>query len=298
MEVHTVRTPLYHSHLGEEKHQMLNLNRRLETYLSRVKLLEEENAALAKELHTLRHSGHGPSTLRKGLEEELHQARLEADAAWRDRVHTEVEVGRLTEVLQALDLQRQKEVQAQVEAKTKLEQSRRDLEEEHRAQIWLREKVHQLEQEMGLLVQTHQEDVAHLEATLTHSRATVSPNFTQRCSPTPNLLQLGQEYTLRATRARQETAEAYQGQLARLEESLNQSRSRLTQVVHERSESQLKLRALEKEVASAQDVRLRLEKAATQQRDQHSWEIREFQVRVELTYYSSFSLNLTSVFYE
>ncbi|XP_040899619.1 nestin [Toxotes jaculatrix] len=280
MELHTVHKTSHHSHLGEEKHQMLNLNRRLETYLSRVKLLEEENVLLSKEIQALRCSHHGALTHRKGLEEELRRARLELDAAWRDRVHAELEVGRLTEEFQALDLQRQREAQAHVKAKTTLEQSRKELEEEQRAQIWLREKVSQLEHEMRFLIQSHQEDVAHLEATLTHSRATVPPTLAQRGNETPNLLQLGQEYSQRATRAWQEAAETYEGQLAQLEGTLNQARSHLTQVGQEKSESQLRLQALEREIASAQDVRLHLEKNAAQKRDKHSQEIQQLQTHV------------------
>lgn len=271
----------HHSHLGEEKHQMLNLNRRLETYLNRVKLLEEENALLAKEIQALRRSNHGVSTWRKGLEGELRQVRLEVDAAWTDRVNTEMEVRRVTEELQALDQLRQREAQAHVEAKKKLEQSRKELEEEQRAQIWLREKVNQLEHEMRHLIQTHQEDVAHLEATLSHSRAAMPPTLAQRGNQTPYLQQLGQEYSQRATRAWQEAAEAYQGQLDQLEESLNQARSRLAQVGQEKSESLLKLQALEKEIASAQDVRLHLEKTAAQQGDRYSREVQQLQVREE-----------------
>ncbi|CAK6974994.1 nestin [Scomber scombrus] len=281
MELHRVHQPFYHSHLGDEKHQMLNLNQRLETYLSQVKLLEEENAHLAKEIQALRHSNHGALSHRKSLEEELRQARLEVDAAWKDRVYTEVEVGKLTEELQTLDLQRQKVAQARVDANKKSEKSRQELEEEHRAQIWLKQKVSQLEHEMTHLIQTHQDNVAHLEAKITHSRAAVPTTFAQRGNLTPNLLQLDQEYSQRANRAWQETAEAHQGQLAWLEESLNQARSRLMQVGQEKSESQLKLRALEKEIASAQDVRMHLEKTAFQQRDKHSLEIQQLQDHLE-----------------
>lgn len=259
---------------------MLNLNRRLETYLSGVKLLEEENALLAKEIQALRRSGHGAATRRKGLEEELRRARLEVDTAWWDRVHTEIEVGKLTEELQALDLQRQREAQAQMQAKKKLEESKKELVEEQRAQSWLREKVRQLEHEMRHLIQTHQEDVAHLEATMSQSRSTMPPTLAQRGNQTANLLQLGQEYSQSATRAWREAAEAYQGQLARLEESLNQARNRLTQVGQEKNESQLKLQALEKEIASAQDVKLHLEKTVAQQGLKYSQEIQRLQVNI------------------
>ncbi|XP_042371215.1 nestin-like [Plectropomus leopardus] len=282
MELHSAQRPLrlHSSHsLTEEKHAMLNLNHRLEAYLSRVKLLEEENTLLEKQIQTLRRSGQGASGRRRGLQEELRQVRLEVDAAWRDRVLTELEVCRVAEELRALDLQRQKEAQAHVEAKKKVEQSRRELEEEQRAQVWLREKVNQLEHEMRLLIQTHQKDVAHLEAKLSQSRTTMPPTMTQRSNQTPDLLQLEQELSQRASRAWQEAAEAYQGQLERLEESLNQTRSRLTQLGEEKNQSQLKLRQLEEEISSEQEVRLRLEKNAAAQGDRYDHEIQQLQVR-------------------
>ncbi|XP_034552977.1 nestin [Notolabrus celidotus] len=281
MELFSVHKTFQQSHMGEEKHQMLNLNRRLETYLSRVKHLEEENALLANEIQALRRSSHGALTRRKGLEEELHRGRLEVDAAWRDRVYTEVEVGKMVEELHALDLQRQREAQAQVEAKVRLEKSRKELQEEHRAQVWLREKVSQLENELMHMIQTHEDDVAHLEAKLSLSRSTVPPTSAQRRNQNPNLLELGHEFSQRATMAWQEAAEAYQGQLAQLEESLNHARGRLTQVNQEKSESQLKLRGLEKEIASAQDIRVHLEKTAVQQGESYSQELQELQEHLE-----------------
>ncbi|XP_060936909.1 nestin [Limanda limanda] len=266
--------------MGDEKQQLLNLNGRLETYLSRVKHLEEENLMLAEEIGFLRHSSHGASTRRKGLEEELRRARLELDAAWMDRAHTEKEVGRLAEEFEFLELQRQKEAQAHIKAKKMVEQSRKELDEEQRAKMWLREQVSQLEHEMSHLIQTHQEDVAHMEATLSQCRAT-RPPMAQRGNQTPNLLQLGQEFSQRATRAWQEAAEIHQDQLAQLEESLDQARGRLTRVAQEKSESQLRLRALEKEMDSHRDVRLHLETSAAQQRDGHEQEIQQLQAHLE-----------------
>uniref|UniRef100_A0A8C5N909 IF rod domain-containing protein n=1 Tax=Gouania willdenowi TaxID=441366 RepID=A0A8C5N909_GOUWI len=239
-----------------QKHQMLNLNRRLETYLSRVKHLEEENELLAKEIQGMRYNNQGAQVHRMSMEEELRQTRQAVDEAWRDRVLAEFEVNKMVEELESLDLQRQREAEARMRAKTKLEQSRKELEEEQRAQIWLRQKVSQLEQEINILIQNHHEDVAHLETQLTQSKV----RMPQRVQQTPNLLQLGQEYSQRATRAWQEAAEAYQFQLARMEESLDQARGRLSQVNQEKEEIQLKLKALEKEIVSEHEVRQHLER--------------------------------------
>ncbi|KAM3873515.1 nestin [Diretmus argenteus] len=260
---------------------MLDLNQRLETYLSRVKLLEEENYLLQKEIQALRRSRQGASSRRKGLENELHQARVEVEATWRDRDQTELEVRSLAEELHALVLQRQKQAEARAEAKTKLEESRKEMVEEQGAQMWLREKVKQLEKEIQLLIQSHQEDVAHMEATLTHSQPAMPPMLALTSNQMPNLLQLGKEYSQRASRAWQEAAEAYQGLAELQEESLNQARNRLAQVGQERSENQMKLQALEKELASAQDISLHLEKAVAQQRDKQSQEIQQLQDHLE-----------------
>ncbi|KAK5861699.1 hypothetical protein PBY51_017155 [Eleginops maclovinus] len=274
MELHKA---IHHSYLGNEKHQMLNLNRRLETYLSRVKLLEQENALLAKEIEAMRHSNRGASTRRKGLEDEVRRVRMEVEAAWGERVLAEMEVCKVAEELQDLDLQRQREAQAQVEARKKMEESRKELDEEQRAQMWLREKVNQLEHEMMHLIQTHQEDVVNMEAELSSSRAPMPPVLAQRGHQKLDLLQVGQELSQKATRAWQEAAEVHQAQLDQLEESLNQSRSRLKEVNKEKKESEMKLRALEKEKASAQDVRMHLERTAQQQGDGYSEEIQTLQ---------------------
>lgn len=282
MELHSIYKTSNRSHLAEEKHQMLDLNKRLETYLSRVKHLEEENVLLAEEIAALRQRNHGASGHRKALEEELRHARLELDAAWREKVLSEYEFRSIAEEFQMLDQQRQREAQAHVEAKTMVEQSRKELEEEQRAQMWLRQKVSQLEYEIKLLIQNHQEEVTHVEATLAQSRATMPPILAHRGKhQSPDILQLRQELSLKATRAWEEAAGAYQGQLEKLEESLNQTMGRLAQVGQEKRESQLRLQALEKEITSAQDIRIHLEKSANQQREQHCQEIQQMKVRAE-----------------
>ncbi|KAK1895385.1 Nestin [Dissostichus eleginoides] len=212
-------------HLGDEKHQMLNLNRRLETYLSRVKLLEQENALLEKEIEAMRCSNRGASSRRKGLEEEMLQVRLEVESAWRERVFAEMEVCKVAEELQNLDFQRQREAE---------------------------------------------EDVGHMEAEISRSRATMTPMMAQRGNQTLDLLQ-------RATRAWQVEAEVHQTQLDQLEDTLNQSRSRLSEVNKEKKESEMKLRALEKEMDSARDVRKHLERNAQQQGDGFKEEIQTLQ---------------------
>ncbi|XP_071253594.1 nestin-like [Salvelinus alpinus] len=277
MELHRLRH--HHSHRTDDKLQMLNLNQRLETYLGRVRLLEEENKLLCQEIQALRGSGQGG---RMGLEDKLSLARQEVEEAWRKKDQVELELGSLGEELQVLGLQRQWEADAHGEVKKKLADSRKQMEEERRAQIWLREKVSQLEKQIQFQIQTHQEDVAGFQATLTHVRPALPPPPPQTGTQLPSLQELGEEYSQMAVRAWHEAAMVFQGQVDSLDESLNQARTRLAQVGQEKIESQLKLQALENELQSAQDRRQCLERSVAKQRDRQRQEIQNLQAHLDV----------------
>eukprot|EP00063_Salmo_salar_P042671 XP_014017506.1 PREDICTED: nestin isoform X1 [Salmo salar] len=277
MELHSLRH--YHSHRTDDKLQMLNLNKRLETYLGRVRLLEEENKLLSQELQALRGSCQGG---RMGLEDKLSLARQEVEEAWREKDRVELELGSLGEELQVLGLQRQWEADAHGEVKKKLADSRKEMEEEKRAQIWLREKVSQLEKQIQFQIQIHQEDVAGFQATLIHVRPALPPPPPQTGTQLPSLQDLGEEYSQMAVRAWHEAAMVFQGQLDSLGESLNQARTRLAQVGQEKIESQLKLQALENELQSVQDRRQHLERSVAKQRDRQRQEIQNLQAHLEV----------------
>ncbi|XP_051922419.1 nestin isoform X2 [Hippocampus zosterae] len=260
----------HYRHMDHEKHQMLDLNRRLQSYLGRVKLLEEENTMLSQEIQAQRCSHHGASVREKSLKEDLHRARAELETVWRERVYTEMEVCKLSEEIQMVERHCQKEALAQAEVKAKMEVSKKELEEEHGAQRWLRERIKQLEEEMDHLVRNHEADVAHLETMLSHS---IPPSTT----PNLDLLQLEQELSQQASRAWHETAEAYQAQLDQLEESLRETAARLGQAEHHKNEYQAHLRALERDRLSEGDVRRQLEETAEQQREEHRQHINTLQ---------------------
>ena len=258
---------------------MLGLNRRLEAYLGRVQQLEGQNHLLRREIQALRQGQQEERWGWPGLDKELGRARAEVEAACGERDRVELEAGCLARELQELGQHRQWLAQAQQEVQAQLEDSARELEQEQRAHMWLREKVEQLEQEIHLQIQGHQEDVEHLEASLCSSRPAAGAPFPGPGQQAPSVLELGQEYSARATQAWAEADEAYQSQVLRLEESLDQARAQLNEVGQERSQSQQKLRFLEKELAVAREVMAGLERNMSHQEDTHHQELQHLQVR-------------------
>ncbi|XP_061103091.1 nestin [Conger conger] len=264
-------------HLGSEKQQMLDLNKRLEMYLSRVKLLEEENELLKEEIHALQGS-RKPQAWRGELDGQLRRARGEVEAAWMERDRVELVVANLSEDLQTLQLRRQKEAATQAEVKKSLTESKKEMEEERRAQIWLREKVAQLEKELQFQLEIHQEEVSALQARLSHARPVLmSPPHTEAL----HLQDLGQEYSQRASQVWQEAATAYQAQVKRLEDTLSQTRDHLGQVTQEKREGNLMVQCLAKDLDGARTRKKLLEQKLSQQRSSELKELELLQAHLE-----------------
>ncbi|XP_036439922.1 nestin [Colossoma macropomum] len=275
MEIPSVRQLL--PHVGEEKYQMLELNKRLESYLGRVKLLEEENQLLRGEIQALQRN-RDTKGQRQAHEEALNLARREAQAAWMKKDRVELEVSNLVEEMEVLNAQRQKERAAQAKAKRKLAEYKKMMEDEWRTQIWLREQAAHLENEVSLQVQVHQEEMASLKSTSALSKPILlAPQHGQTIS----LQGLGEEYSQRAALAWQVAAGVYQRQVEQLEDSLNQARAHMAQINQEKKENQLYVQDLAKELESTKVKRELLEKNITQQRERQNQELQQLQVEVE-----------------
>ncbi|XP_048117756.1 nestin [Alosa alosa] len=277
-----VRPPQSYTCLGQEKHQMLDLNRRLESYLGRVQYLEMENHVLREEIQTLRSSHEPRAQQRRALEAALQEAREELQRAWTEKDKLDVQMGNLSEELQAVECQRQKVAAARAEAQGRLAESRRELEDEHRAQIWLKDAAAQLENELHFQTQVHQEDVSAMKASLAQARPLqLAPAHAHTHTHAPSACDLGLEYSQQAAQAWRAASEAYERQAQRLEESLGQAKARLSHISQERRENQMKLQSLTKDLEAARAKKDMLERRVTHQRDRQSQDITQLQVHVE-----------------
>lgn len=274
MEISSFRNPI--SYTGAEKYEMLELNRRLESYLNHVKLLEEENQLLWGEIQDMR-KNQDTGGQWKAQEQGLSLAREELQNAWREKDHVELEVSNMLEEIKNLNILRQKEKSAQVEIKKKLAESRKTLEDEKRMHIWLREQAAHLEKEISLQAHVHQEDLAALRSSCSISKPVLmAPQHSQ----TLNLQGLGEEYSHRAAQAWHEAAGVYQTKMKKLEETLDQTRAHMTLIKQEKKETQLQVHGLAKELESAKTKRELIEKNMVQQRQRQNQDLQHLQVKL------------------
>ncbi|GAB0200911.1 nestin [Grus japonensis] len=263
--------------LGEESLQMWDLNKRLEAYLARVKFLEEENEVLRAEIQSAKGSPAGDSWRAK-YEEELRALRDALDHAFREKCTVELARDNLYEEVQQVKSRCQKEQAAREEAKKQLSLSRKELEEERRAQIWLKERAVQLEKEVEALLEVHEEEKAGLDQEI----ASFSQGLESfRCAPVAFQPVEVEDYSKRLSEIWKGAVETYKTEVSQLEGSLCQAKENLWKAVEDNQQSQLQLQHLEKDLAGLKARKEMLEENLARQWQEQRGEAEKFQLAME-----------------
>ncbi|XP_059688319.1 nestin [Gavia stellata] len=263
--------------LGEESLQMWDLNKRLEAYLARVKFLEEENEVLRAEIQSAKGSPAGDSWRAK-YEEELRALRDALDHAFREKCTAELARDNLYEEVQQVKGRCQKEQAAREEAKKQLSLSRKELEEERRAQIWLKERAVQLEKEVEALLEVHEEEKAGLDQEI----ASFSQSLESfRCAPVAFQPVEVEDYSKRLSEIWKGAVETYKTEVSQLEGSLCQAKENLWKAVEDNQQNQLQLQHLEKDLAGLKARKEMLEESLARQWQEQRGEAEKFQLAME-----------------
>uniref|UniRef100_A0A8C5WWU1 IF rod domain-containing protein n=1 Tax=Laticauda laticaudata TaxID=8630 RepID=A0A8C5WWU1_LATLA len=263
--------------LGEESLQMWDLNKRLEAYLARVKFLEEENELLKAEIQGLK-GGLVETPWRAKYEVEVATLRATLDQAYQEKCMVELARDSLYEEVQQVKSRCQRERAAQEEAKMFLSLSKKEMEEEKRAHIWLREKATQLEKEMEDVVVAHQEELLRLDQEMT--------SFSQRLDGfrvVPICFQPVEveDYAKRLTNIWKGAVETYKMEVSQLEASLCEAKENLWKATEHKRQNQLQLQQLEKELASLKIRKKTLEESLSQQWAQQQGGAEKLQMAME-----------------
>ncbi|NXD72973.1 TANA protein, partial [Eolophus roseicapillus] len=260
----------------EESLQMWELNKRLEAYLARVKVLEEENEALRAEIQSAR-SGPTGDQRRGKYEEELRALRAALRDAYSGKCAAELARDSLYEEVQQVRSRCQKEQAAREAAKQQLSLSRKELEEERRAQIWLKESAVRLQKEVEALLEVHEEEKAGLEQDIAGFSQSLE-SF--RCAPVAFQPLEVEDYTKRLSEIWKGAVETYKTEVSQLEGSLCQAKESLWKAVEDNQQSQLQLQRLEKDLAGLKARKEMLEESLSRQWQEQRGEAEKFQVGV------------------
>lgn len=207
-------------------------------------------------------------------EEELRALRDALDHAFREKCTAELARDNLYEEVQQVKSKCQKEQAAREEAKKQLSLSRKELEEERRAQIWLKERAVQLEKEVETLMEVHEEEKAGLDQEI----ASFSHNLESfRCAPVAFQPVEVEDYSKRLSEIWKGAVETYKTEVLQLEGSLCQAKENLWKAVEDNQQSQLQLRHLEKDLAGLKARKEMLEESLAQQWQEQRGEAEKFQ---------------------
>ncbi|NXG48694.1 TANA protein, partial [Psilopogon haemacephalus] len=260
--------------LGEDSLQMWDLNKRLEAYLARVKFLEEENEALRAEIQSAK-GGPVGEPWRARYEEELRVLRGRLELLFKEKCSAELARDNLSEEVERIRSRCQKEQAAREEAKKQLRLGRKELEEERRAQIWLKERASQLGKEVEGLLELHEEEKAELEREVSDLSQSL-----ESIRGAPAAFQPGEveDYSKRLSEIWKGAVETYKAEVSQLEGSLCQARENLWKVVEDNQQSQLQLQRLEKELEGLKGKKELLEENLARQWQEQRGEAEKFQV--------------------
>ncbi|XP_075048756.1 nestin [Mixophyes fleayi] len=232
--------------LTEESSQMGSLNKRLESYLSRVKSLEEENEMLRAEITHLK-STRSESCLIRKYHDEIMKLRDALDDGHQDMVQVEMardDIYREIQYVKELCLQ---EKQTREDVTKELSESKKILDEEERAQIWLKNRLVQLEEEIEDILKTHDEEKAVMEEEIL-SYSQRLENF--KVAPVAFKPVNVEDYASKLSQIWQGAVEEYKNEVSALETNLAQTNDNLRKVLDENKHSQQQLQNLDRELQS------------------------------------------------
>lgn len=260
-----------------EKLQLQELNQRLGQYLSRAKLLEQENARLAAELSAVRQSRSGEQE--GGQMAELREMRRLVERLSFDKSRAEMEKEQLRREFQTL----QALCSDQCSVSKGIDGELRDCEQQlRRAQHTnggLEQRLSQLQREYTLLEDSHRKEVTHLRSQLS-SRALPLVTEVHRGPPAVSMEEV-EEYARHLSENWMETVEMYRQRVEEMEGAVKEDQVRLEDFRRERVQYDSELNRLRAEVEKHSQLQLELEAQLMNMQENFRGDAIQYQIIIE-----------------
>ncbi|XP_026859816.2 synemin [Electrophorus electricus] len=259
-----------------EKLQLQELNQRLSQYLSRAKLLEQENACLIKEIHTIRQNRSGEWESKQMAE--LREMRRLVEQLSFEKNKAEMERESLRKEFQLIQVMHSDESAVNKGIDGELKGCERQLHHSNQTNKALEECLLQLENEYAFLENAHRKEIGYLR-NQTHDRAL--PVVTQTYGPAAVGTDEVQEYALALTDSWGDTLEMYQQRAEEIEESIKADRARLEDIRREKMQYASELNKLREELEKQSRVQMDLEEQFVNMQENFRGEVNQYQMIIE-----------------
>ncbi|GAA6093532.1 synemin [Tachysurus ichikawai] len=259
-----------------EKLQLQELNQRLMQYLSRAKLLEQENARLLAEINTIRH--HRSTEWEETRMEELREMRRLVEQLSLEKSRAEMEREKMRIELQLLQAMRSDETALSKGLDGELKGFEKQLRHALQTNCALEERLIQLQNECALLHDAHRNEVAHLRNQV-HTR--VLPVTRTYSGPSAFTTEEIQDYALSLSESWMETFEMYRQEVEKMEESIKADQARLEDIRREKVGYALELNKLQVQMEKHSQIQLELEEHLMGMQEKFRKDVRQYQIIVE-----------------
>lgn len=257
-----------------EKLQLQELNQRLGQYLSRAKLLEQENARLVAEINTIRHNR---STEWDGTRmAEVREMRRLVEQLSLEKSTAEMEREKLREELHLIQAMWSDESALSEGLDGELKGCGKQLRHALQTNSALEDCLHQLQDECALLQDAHRNQVAHLRKQV-HIRLIPVVTRTYHGPPAFTSEEV-QDYALILSESWMETFETYRQQVEDMEECIKVDQARLEDIRREKVEYAAVLKKLQAEMENLTQMQLDLEEQLMNMHEKFRKDVSRYQV--------------------
>eukprot|EP00062_Callorhinchus_milii_P002546 gi/632938830/ref/XP_007906570.1/ PREDICTED: LOW QUALITY PROTEIN: synemin [Callorhinchus milii] len=264
------------SSILHEKSQLQELNSRLESYLNRVRQLEEENRWLVREIQQARSEGR--TERNKACEEEIKQMRWKLKELAKEKTKTEMQRQSLWQEVMELQALCNTEQIARKGILQELSEQEKVHQIEERTNAALEEYIFQLQSEYQILEAEHEQ--AKLEMTEEIRRA--PQTIVAQCCNVALVEQGVENYAALFSEMWGETFEMYKSKIEELEFIVQQGRGRSEDLEKEKILLVREIEALKKELRDQNDLQKRLEDDFLIVQEKQDMDVGEYQRAIEL----------------
>ncbi|MED6231659.1 hypothetical protein ATANTOWER_002284 [Ataeniobius toweri] len=261
-----------------EKQQLHELNSRLAQYLSRTKQLEQENAQLIAEINKLRR-GSGTAEWEQKYKAEMKDLRRMVGQISFEKSQAEMEREKLWRELQTVQSVCSEQTEACRDISGELKGCAQELQQAHKINNELQQRLLQLESEYKRLEDAHRHETAQLRHQV---ESRVVPIITKTFPGPPTVsVEEVQQYARGLSERWIETFEMYQQKVEEMEQSIKADQARLCDLQKEKMLYVSELGKLRTEAEKQGQVQMRLEEQLMHMQEKFRVDLSEHQMIIE-----------------